>query len=235
MIQYVSNNDTKSLNGVRITSNTGVANCFIDDSYKHLHYSKNNKDFFLINNFDMKGGDYYQETIDGLVIGDRLCCRNFAFSQPTKMFQIIVSIDSASYNNPYTPPYHSTTYKHSIQYDIKLRVFGYGDVINFSPKMAVNTRISGGANGAVVSKTLSKYASSGDYRTNVTFNWSTSSQITEKPDLRPTDFALQIGGTWVSLDKVDISSWNVSLNTIGGYYWFGLKANSSKWGVELDS
>lgn len=233
MIYYVSNNATKSLKGIRITDSTGVANCYIDADYKHLHYTKDNKDFFLINNMDMKGGDDPQYAIDGLVIGNNLCCKEFN-NQITQLFEIYVSIDSATYNSSRAVPYQGTFYDHNIKYDVVMRVNGYGQIVNFSPKINVNSRIAGGANGATVSKTLSKYSVSETYRNNITFSWSTRSSISSKPDLRPTDFALQIGGTWVSLDRLS-GGWNSGLNTNGGYYIFGLAANSSKWGVEVDS
>lgn len=236
MLRYFSNNAFKNLKGIRITDSTGIVNCYINNSYKHMHYVKNNKDFFLINNMDMFGGDYWLSPSDVLMIGNQLCCKDFDYAsgQITSLFTIYVRIDSATFNSESYMPYHGYIYKHSIQYDVTMRVKGYGQDINFSPKTSVNSRIAGGVNGKTVSKTLQKLQTSETYRNNIVYEWTTESKISQKPDLRPTDFALQVGGSWISLDRVE-GSYTVGLNDVGGFYTFGLNAYSPKWGVEVDS
>lgn len=236
MLQYVSNNAIKDLKGIRITDRTGIVNCYINDSYKHMHYVNNNKDFFLINNMDMLGGDDWHSPSDVLMIGNQLCCESFDFASGpiTSLFNIYVRIDSASYNDRISQPYGVVFYRHHIQYDVTMRVNGYGQIINFSPKTSVNSRIAGGVNGETVSKTLQKLQVSETYRNNIVYDWDTTRRISEKPDLRPTDFALQVGGRWISLDRIG-GSWAAGLNNNGGYYTFGLDAYSPKWGVEVDS
>ena len=236
MLQYVSNNATKNLKGIRITDSTGIVNCYINDSYKHMHYVKNNKDFFLINNMDMFGGDDWHSPSDVLMIGNQLCCESFDYASGpiTSLFNIYVRIDSATFNSASYIPYHGYIYKHSIQYDVIMRVNSYDQLVNFSPKINVNSRIAGGVNGKTVSKTLQKLQTSETYRNDIVYEWTTESKISQKPDLRPTDFALQVGGEWISLDRVD-GSYVAGLNDRGGYYTFGLNAYSPKWGVEVDS